>query len=114
MSEHSLDRLFVRLGERRLVQGGEFAFRAGEVSGDLIRIESGRLAAVETGHEGLRLLETFHPGAIIGGREVLTGARHRRSYLALRDTEVSQIPKRRSGPCSAAGRSRWSSWPVSL
>ena len=91
MSDHSLDRLFDRLGERRVVAGGAFVVRGGEVADALLRVETGRVAAVDPTSEGIKVLETLHPGAVIGGRAILTGVPHRRSYLALRDTEVLAI-----------------------
>lgn len=94
MPPSSLDELFDAQGEPMTLPGGAVLYAAGQEPEALFRLISGRLAVTEPiSSGGSRLLRAMRPGEIVGAGPLITGAPYSLTATALRDSELSRLPK---------------------
>ena len=94
MSQTGLRALFQSLGAHLPVRGGEALVAEGDEAHSLYLLDAGRIAAVDQSedHAG-RVLAVHRPGAIIGGAELLSGARHPATLTGLRDSALRVLTR---------------------
>ena len=96
MSSNALDDAFDQEGAPLTLPGGAVLIGAGEIAPALYRLAAGRLAEIESvAGGGGRIVGVHRPGALIGGAQLLGGARRAAAVTALRDSELQAIPAAR-------------------
>ena len=94
MSQAGLRALFQSLGAHLPIRGGEALVAEGEESHSLYLLDAGRIAAIDqSGENAGRVLAVHRPGAIIGGAEMLSGARHPATLTSLRDSALRVLTR---------------------
>jgi len=97
MPINALDAVFAQEGTALALPGGAVLIAAGETTPALYRVTAGRLAEIEAMAEGGgKVLGIHRPGDLIGGGQLLGGARRFAAVTALRDSELQAIPASRA------------------
>ena len=87
LDPEAIDEIVAR-GRWQSLAGGWPLFLAGEASGSLSFVISGRLVVVRDGPEGEEVIGYVRAGEPVGEMSMLSGEPHSASVFALRDTEI--------------------------